>query len=138
MATEGIEIKMTPSHPGDFIRTEIIEELGLNVTKAAKVLGVRRATLSDLLNGHASLSPEMALRVEKAFGVSMDMLLRMQAWYDASQMRARASEIKVRRYQHASAQEPARFLRLTARSTQSLDRPRQLRKQVGSDHAGRA
>ena len=101
MATEGIEIKMTPSHPGDFIRTEIIEELGLNVTKAAKVLGVRRATLSDLLNGHASLSPEMALRVEKAFGVSMDMLLRMQAWYDASQMRARASEIKVRRYQHA-------------------------------------
>ncbi len=101
MVKEGIKINMTPSHPGDFIRTEIIEELGLNVTKAAKVLGVRRATLSDLLNGHASLSPEMALRVEKAFGVSMDMLLRMQAWYDASQMRARASEIKVRRYQHA-------------------------------------
>ena len=72
---------MTPSHPGDFIRTEIIEELGLNVTRAAEILGVRRATLSDLLNGNAALSPEMALRIAgKAFGVGMDMLLRMQAW----------------------------------------------------------
>ena len=76
---------MTPSHPGDFIRAEIVEELGLNATKAADILGVRRATLSNLLNGKASLSPEMALRIEKAFGVNMDMLLRMQAWYDASQ-----------------------------------------------------
>ena len=100
MATKGIKVNMTPSHPGDFIRTEVIEELGLNVTKAAKILGVRRATLSDLLNGNAGLSPEMALRIEKAFDVSMDMLLRMQAWYDASQMRARASEVNVRRYEH--------------------------------------
>ena len=101
MATSGIKVNMTPSHPGDFIRTEVIEDLGLNVTKAAEILGVRRATLSDLLNGKASLSPEMALRIEKAFGVSMDMLLRMQAWHDASQMRARAGEIRVRRYQPA-------------------------------------
>lgn len=71
---------MTPCHPGDFIRTEVVEELGLNVTKAATILGVRRATLSDLLNGHAALSPEMALRIEKAFGVNMDTLLSMQAW----------------------------------------------------------
>ena len=71
------------------------------MTKAADILGVRRATLSDLLNSRASLSPEMALRVEKAFGVSMDMLLQMQAWHDASQMRAKESEIKVKRYQHA-------------------------------------
>lgn len=99
MATDGIKVNMTPSHPGDFIRTEIIEELDLNVTKAAEILGVRRATLSDLLNGHAALSPEMALRIEKAFGVGMDMLLRMQAWYDASQMRARANEIGVQRYE---------------------------------------
>ena len=99
MATAGIKVNMTPSHPGDFIRTEIIEELGLNVTKAAEILGVRRATLSDLLNGNAALSPEMALRIEKAFGVGMDMLLRMQAWYDASQMRARAGEISVQRYE---------------------------------------
>ena len=89
---------MTPSHPGDFIRTEVIEELGLSVTKTAEILGVRRATLSDLLNGKAALSPEMALRIEKAFDVSMDMLLRMQAWYDASRMRARAAEIRVQPY----------------------------------------
>ena len=90
MATDGIKVNMTPSPPGDFIRTEVVEELGLNETKAAEILGIRRATLSDLLNGHAALSPEMALRIEKAFGVGMDMLLRMQAWYDASQMRGRA------------------------------------------------
>ena len=80
----GIKVNMTPSHPGDFIRTEVIEELGLNVTRAAEILGIRRATLSDLLNGNAALLPEMALRIEKAFGVGMDMLLRMQAWYDAA------------------------------------------------------
>ena len=90
---------MTPSHPGDFIRTEVVEAQGLNVTRAAKILDVRRATLSDLLNGHAALSPEMALRIEKAFGVNMDMLLRMQAWYDASRMRARSPEISVQRYE---------------------------------------
>ena len=98
MAADGIKAKMTPSHPGDFIRTEVIEELGLSVTKTAEILGVRRATLSDLLNGKAALSPEMALRIEKGFDVSMDMLLRMQAWYDASRMRARAGEISVQRY----------------------------------------
>ena len=98
MSAESIQLNMTPSHPGDFIRTEIVEELGLSVTKAAEILGVRRATLSDLLNGRASLSPEMALRVEKAFGVSMDILLKMQAWYDASRMRARENEIVVERY----------------------------------------
>lgn len=99
MARKGIQVNMAPSHPGDFIRTEVLDELGLNVTKAAEILGVRRATLSDLLNGNASLSPEMALRIEKAFGISMDMLLRMQAWYDSEQMRARAEEINVRRYE---------------------------------------
>ena len=72
-------MQMTPPHPGDFVRIEVVEELGLNITKAAQILGVRRATLSALLNGHASISAEMALRVEKAFGISMDMLLRMQA-----------------------------------------------------------
>ena len=101
MVANGVKIGMTPSHPGVFIRTEVIEDLGLSVTKAAEILGVRRATLSDLLNGRASLSPEMALRLEKAFAVSMDMLLRMQAWYDAARMRARAGEIHVRRYETA-------------------------------------
>ena len=101
MAIKGLRVNMTPSHPGDFIRTEVIEDLGLSVTRAAQILGVRRATLSDLLNGHASLSPEMALRIEKAFQVSMDLLLRMQAWYDAARMRARESEVDVQRYEPA-------------------------------------
>ena len=101
MNAGGIEVRMTPSHPGEFIRAEIIEVLGLNVAKAAGILGVRHATLSDLLNGNAALSPEMALRIEKAFGVSMDMLLRMQAWHDAARMRARADEVNVERYQPA-------------------------------------
>ena len=88
MTTSGIKVGMTPSHPGVFIRLEVIQEFGLSVAAAARILGVRRATLSDLLNGNASLSPEMALRVEKAFGLSMDLLLRMQAWHDAVRMRA--------------------------------------------------
>ena len=73
-------------------------ELGLSVSAAARILRVRRTTLSALVNGNASLSPEMALRVEKAFGLSMDLLLRMQASHDATQMRARAGEIDVQRY----------------------------------------
>ena len=101
MATKGIDVNMTPSHPGDFIRTEIIEELGLTVTKTAEILGVRRATLSALLNGNANLSAEMALRIEKAFDVRMDTLLRMQAWHDTAKMRARANEIAVQRYEPA-------------------------------------
>ena len=101
MISDDIKIGMTPSHPGAFIRHEVIKELGLSVAAAARILGVRRTTLSNLLNGNAALSPEMALRIEKAFGVSMDLLLRMQAWHDASLMRARADEIDVRRYQQA-------------------------------------
>ena len=94
-------IGMKPPHPGSFVREEILDELNLTVVQAAQILGVRRATLSDLVNGKASLSPEMALRIEKAFGVSMDTLLRMQAWYDSYTMRQRAGEIEVKRYQPA-------------------------------------
>jgi addiction module HigA family antidote len=90
MEKKGIKIGMTPSHPAAFIKTEIIDELGLSVTKASEALGLRRATLSDLLNEKAALSPEMALRLEKAFNLNMDMLLRMQAWHDASEMRKRS------------------------------------------------
>ncbi len=99
MASNAVRVNMTPPHPGEFIRTEIVEEYGLSVTKTAEILGVRRATVSDLLHGKAALSPEMALRIEKAFDVSMDMLLRMQAWYDTARMRAQADEISVERYQ---------------------------------------
>jgi len=92
---------MTPSHPGEFIREEVLAPLGLSLTVAAEILGVRRATLSDLVNEKARLSPELALRLEKAFGLDMETLLRMQAWHDAVRMRARAGEIEVRRYEPA-------------------------------------
>jgi antitoxin HigA-1 len=96
METTTINIGMTPAHPGDFIRTEILDELSLSVSKAAEVLDVRRATLSDLVNGKAGVSPEMALRIEKAFGVSMDTLLKMQTWFDTYAMRERADQITVK------------------------------------------
>lgn len=96
--TDQPTIGMAPPHPGEMIREEILEELGLSVSRAAELLGVRRATLSDLVNEKASLSPEMALRIEKSFGVSMDMLLRIQAWHDSHVMRTRADEIQVTRY----------------------------------------
>lgn len=97
--TEGpLQIAMRPPHPGDFIREEILEPLNLPVSRAAQALGVRRATLSDLINGNAALSPEMALRIEKAFGVSMDTLLKMQAWFDACAMRDRSDDIDVPRF----------------------------------------
>src|ERR1700746_1373521 len=95
------KIRMKPPHPGVFIRREILEELRLSVARAAEILGVRRATLSDLIHGKASLSPEMALRIEKAFDVSADMLLRMRAWYDSDAMRQRADGIAVQRYEPA-------------------------------------
>jgi len=98
MSYEPSKIGMKPSHPGEFIRTEVLEPLGLDVAKAARVLHVRRATLSDLVNCKASLSPEMALRIEKAFGVNMDTLLRMQAWWDSHAMREKAGTISVQRY----------------------------------------
>lgn len=101
MADAPARIGMTPPHPGRFIRKEILDELGLSIARAADILGVRRATLSDVVNGHAALSPEMALRVEKAFGVNMDTLLRMQAWHDGHVMRQRAGEIDVQPFRPA-------------------------------------
>ncbi len=87
-----------PPHPGDLIRTEVIEALGLSVSKAAGILKVRRATLSDLLRGKAALSPEMALRIEKAFGPQMEHLLRMQLAYDVAETRRSSRAIAVKRY----------------------------------------
>ena len=101
MKKKSIKVGMKPSHPGAFIKTEILDELGLSITKAADVLGVRRATLSDLLHEKSALSPEMALRLEKAFSLDMDMLLRMQAWHDSSEMRQHSRKIKVAPYVHA-------------------------------------
>jgi addiction module HigA family antidote len=89
---------MKPSHPGEFIREEVLEARDLTVERAAQALGVRRATLSDLLNENAALSPGMALRLEKAFGISMNTLLRMQAGHDSYVMRRRASKIDVKKF----------------------------------------
>ena len=86
-----------PPHPGDFIRTEILEPARLSVTAAAAALQVSRPALSSLLNGKAGLSGNMALRVEKAFGVKMDTLMRMQSAYDIAQTRKCEKEIRVRR-----------------------------------------
>ncbi len=93
-----------PPHPGDFIRTEIIEPAGLTVTDSAKALQVSRPALSSLLNGKADLSGDMALRIEKAFGVKMDTLMHMQSAYDIARARKREKEIRVRRI-HRVAQD---------------------------------
>ena len=85
-------------HPGDLVKTEIVEALGLSVSRAAEILKVRRATLSDLLHGKAALTPEMALRIEKAFGPDMEHLLRMQLAYDVAKVRERGRGIGVKRY----------------------------------------
>jgi antitoxin HigA-1 len=87
-----------PPHVGKVIWHGILEPLDLSVTKAASILGVRRATLSDLVNGKAALTAEMALRIQKAFGPDVDHLLRMQVAYDVAQVRKRARGIKVKRY----------------------------------------
>jgi len=93
-----------PPHPGDFLRTEIIGPAGLSVTAAAAALGISRPTLSSLLNGKAGLSGDMALRIEKAFGVKMDTLMRMQSSYDIAQSRKREKQIRVQRiHQFADA-----------------------------------
>lgn len=89
---------LNPPHPGDFIRTEIIAPSGLSVKAAAEILGVSRPTLSNLLNGNSDLSGGMALRIEKAFGVKMDTLMRMQSSYDIARTRKRERTIKVKRY----------------------------------------
>ncbi|MGC1619112.1 MAG: HigA family addiction module antitoxin [Candidatus Acidiferrum sp.] len=86
-----------PPHPGDFVRSEIIEPAGLSVTAAAAALNVSRPALSSLLNSKADLSGNMALRIEKAFGVKMDTLMRMQASYDIAKTRKREKHIHVRR-----------------------------------------
>jgi antitoxin HigA-1 len=89
---------LNPVHPGKFLRSEIIEAHGLSVTEAAKVLRVSRPTLSSLLNAQADLSGNMALRFEKAFGVDMDTLMRMQNSFDIAKTRSQEKKISVKRY----------------------------------------
>jgi addiction module HigA family antidote len=89
---------LNPVHPGRLLKSEIIEAHDLSVTEAAKILRVSRPTLSSLLNAKADLSGDMALRFEKAFGVDMETLMRMQNSFDMAQARGRAKAIRVERY----------------------------------------
>ncbi len=86
-----------PPHPGRLVRQECIEPLGLTVTAAAKGLGVTRKALSELLNGKSGISPEMALRLAKAFGSSPETWLGLQMDYDLAQVQRKAGAIKVQR-----------------------------------------
>jgi addiction module HigA family antidote len=95
--TQGIRMK-NPAHPGGFVKTEIIEPLGLSIAEAARVLGITRAARSTFLNERADLSPDMAIRIEKAFGASMETLMRMQNSFDIAQAHKREGEIAVARY----------------------------------------
>ena len=88
-----------PPHPGRSIRENCLEPLGLSVTEAAEVLGVARHTLSRVLNGHAAISPDMAIRLEKAGWSSADFWLRRQTSYDLAQARKGEHRIRVKRYQ---------------------------------------
>ena len=76
-----------PVHPGEILKEDILADAGLTVARAAEIFGVGRPALSAVLNGRASLSPEMALRFEKAFGVSMELTLKMQLQFDIAKMR---------------------------------------------------
>jgi antitoxin HigA-1 len=87
----------SPVHPGRVVRHDCLEPLGLSVTAGAKVLGVTRQTLNNVVNGKAGINPEMAIRLSKAFGSTPETWLRMQLAYDLAEARKNESKIKVRR-----------------------------------------
>jgi addiction module HigA family antidote len=88
----------TPPHPGELVREDCLMPLGLSVTAAAKWLGISRNTMSEIVNGRAGISAEMALRLEKAGWSTAEAWVGMQADYDLAQAKRRESEIKVKRY----------------------------------------
>ncbi|MEX2649706.1 MAG: HigA family addiction module antitoxin [Alphaproteobacteria bacterium] len=92
----------TPPHPGISVRHDCIEPLGLTVSEAARRLGVSRKQLSDIVNGHAGISPEMAIRLDKAFGGGAETWYRLQAAYDLAQAMKHADAIKVERLSPAA------------------------------------
>ena len=87
-----------PLHPGQSVRYDCLQPLGLTVTEGAEILGVRRQTLNNLVNGKTGISPEMAIRLDKAFGGGSEIWLRLQASYDLAQAEKNARNIKVKRY----------------------------------------
>ncbi len=93
----------TPPHPGLSVRLNCLEPLGLSITAGAKALGVTRQALNNIVNGKSGISPEMAIRLAKAFGSSPETWLGMQLDYDLAQARLRARDIRVKRVRSASA-----------------------------------
>jgi addiction module HigA family antidote len=95
---------MDPPHPGEIISEEVLKPLGVSVTDAARALGVGRQALSAVLNGRAKLTPEMAVRVQKAFGPKWEVMMRLQLQYDVAEMRKREKSVKVvKRYVRKAA-----------------------------------
>jgi antitoxin HigA-1 len=92
-----------PPHPGLSVRLNCLEPFSLSVTQGAKILSVSRTTLSRLINGQAGVSPDMAIRLAKAFGATPDIWIRMQAAYDLAQARQHEDEIKIKRYRPRTA-----------------------------------
>lgn len=88
-------VKFSQCHPGQYVKDKILNAYGLSVTEAATALGVARPSLSKLLNGRAHLSPEMALRIEKAFGMPVEELMPMQTAYDIALIRSRQEQIQI-------------------------------------------
>jgi antitoxin HigA-1 len=86
-----------PPHPGLSVRHDCLEPLGLRVTEAARKLGVSRKQLSHIVNGHSAISPEMAIRLDKAFGGGAETWFRLQAAYDLAQAMRHADRIEVER-----------------------------------------
>ena len=103
MAKAKIKVGMKPAHPGAFIQGEILDVHGLSVVQASGILGVRRATLSDLLNEKSSLSADMAMRIELAFGVTAELLLRIQALRDAYDIYQKADAFDVKPFKPKAA-----------------------------------
>jgi len=87
-----------PAHPGRVVRTACLEPLGLSVTEGAEILGVTRQTLNNVIHAKSGISPQMAIRLSKAFGSTPETWLRMQLAYDLAQARKGESKIRVRRY----------------------------------------
>lgn len=90
-----------PPHPGLSVKHDCLEPLGLSIAEGAKVLGVTRQAMNNLVTGKAGISAEMAIRLEKAFGGGAETWLRMQAAYDLAQAEKRTGKIKVRRVKDA-------------------------------------
>lgn len=101
---------LNPPHPGDVVRDLCLKPLGLTVTAAAEGLGVTRKRLSGLVNGHAGISPEMALRLSMGFGGSAESWLQQQSHYDLARVRKTAGKLNIKRFKHGLFESPHKLL----------------------------